>query len=123
LDYTINPQWKVAGVFVYATGNSITLPEQRYIVEGLVTNVYGDRNGYRMADYHRADISFTYTSQKKRNYDSHWVFSVYNLYNRANPYFLYFDTEGSPVDGTLQVSAKQVSLFPILPSFTWNFKF
>jgi len=123
LDYTINKQWKVAGVFVYATGNSITLPVQSYIIEGLITNVYGERNGYRMADYHRADISFTYTPKKEREWDSHWVFSVYNLYNRANPYFLYFDTEGSPIDGTLQVSAKQVSLFPIIPSFTWNFKF
>lgn len=124
VDYTINDKWKMGGVFVYATGNSITLPTQTYILEGQVTSLYGDRNGFRMDPYHRADISFTYTpEQKRKNLENHWVFSVYNLYNRANPYFIFFDTEGSPVDGTLEVSAKQISLFPILPSFTWNFKF
>jgi hypothetical protein len=81
-----------------------------------------------MADYHRADISATFTPKKKeknknKKTDNSWVFSVYNIYNRANPYFLFFDTEGSLSEGTLQVQAKQISLFPILPSFTWNFKF
>lgn len=48
---------------------------------------------------------------------------MYNVYNRANPYFIYFDNEGNVGDGSLQVVAKQVSLFSILPSITWNFKF
>ena len=128
IDYTLNEKWRLGGVFVYATGNSISLPIQRYIVEGLITDLYGSRNGYRMADYHRADISATFTPKKKakninKKYEGSWVFSIYNLYNRANPYFLFFDTEGSIDDGTLQIQAKQISLFPILPSFTWNFKF
>ena len=124
LDYKINDKWNMGGVFVYATGNAITLPSQTYFLEGQITSLYGERNSFRMDPFHRADISFTYTPEKKReNLENHWVFSVYNLYNRANPYFIFFDTEGSPVDGTLQVSAKQISLFPILPSFTWNFKF
>jgi hypothetical protein len=124
LDYTINEKWRLGGVFVYATGNAISLPIQRYMLEGLITDLYGERNGFRMSDYHRADISATYTPEQKReNLESSWVFSIYNLYNRANPYFLFFDTEGSLTDGSLQVNAKQISLFPILPSFTWNFKF
>jgi hypothetical protein len=45
------------------------------------------------------------------------------VYNRMNPYFIYFDTEGDFTQGTFKVSAKQVSLFPVLPSVTWNFKF
>ena len=101
------------------------------MIEGLITDLYGARNGYRMADYHRADISATFTpdrSKKKRSRkrqlsENSWVFSIYNLYNRANPYFIFFDTEGSLADGSLEVNAKQISLFPILPSFTWNFKF
>ena len=124
IDYTINEKWRLGGVFVYATGNAISLPIQRYMLEGRITDLYGDRNGFRMSDYHRADISATYTpKQKRENLESSWVFSIYNLYNRANPYFLFFDTEGSLTDGSLQVNAKQISLFPILPSFTWNFKF
>ena len=124
IDYTLNEKWRFGGVFVYATGNAISLPIQRYVIEGRITDLYGDRNGFRMSDYHRADISATYTPEQKReNLESSWVFSIYNLYNRANPYFLFFDSEGSVTDGSLQINAKQISLFPILPSFTWNFKF
>ena len=61
LDYTLSKKWRFGGAFVYATGNSLTLPVQRYIFEGRITDVYGSRNGYRMAPYHRADISATYT--------------------------------------------------------------
>ena len=52
-----------------------------------------------------------------------WNFSIYNLYNRQNVYFIYFDEEGSYEEGTLKLTAKQVSIFPILPTITWNFKF
>jgi hypothetical protein len=71
------------------------------------------------------DLSATYTPtpKKKRSYQSYWVFSIYNVYCRLNPYFIYFDQSGSPYSGTLKVSAQQVSLFPILPAVTWNFKF
>jgi hypothetical protein len=58
-----------------------------------------------------------------RRFRSNWNFSVYNLYNRMNPYFIYFGNEGSVAEGTLQIKAYQVSLFPILPSVTWNFEF
>ncbi|MDA0569335.1 MAG: TonB-dependent receptor, partial [Bacteroidetes bacterium] len=53
IDYTLNEKWRFGGVFVYATGNSISLPIQRYMVEGRITDLFGSRNGYRMADYHR----------------------------------------------------------------------
>ena len=83
-----------------------------------------------MAPYHRADVSATYTpdpakSTKKRDIrrESSWTFGVYNLYNRLNPYFIYFSNEGDLTSGTLDLQANQVSLFPIIPSVTWNFKF
>ena len=130
LDYTLSKQWRFGGAFVYATGNSLTLPVQRYIFEGRITDVYGARNGFRMAPYHRADVSATYTpdpakSKKKGDLrrESSWTFGVYNLYNRMNPYFIYFSNEGDLNAGTLDLQANQVSLFPIIPSVTWNFKF
>lgn len=58
-----------------------------------------------------------------KNFQSSWTFSVFNAYNRYNPYFIYFDTQGNLLDGNFKVQAKQVSLFPVLPSVTWNFKF
>lgn len=58
-----------------------------------------------------------------KNFSESWTFSVFNAYNRHNPYFIYFDTKGSILNGDFTVQAKQVSLFPVLPSVTWNFKF
>jgi hypothetical protein len=128
LIYNLNDHWTFGTVFVYGTGNAITIPTQRYIIEGDVVFDYGPRNGYRMPPYHRADVSVTYTCKrktlgKKISYQNNWNFSVYNIYNRHNPYFIFFDTEGSVEEGSLKVTAKQVSLFPILPSVTWNFNF
>ena len=126
VDWTPSERWNFGAVFIYATGNTLTLPVQRYFLEGLVTDVYGTRNGYRMIPYHRADVSATFFPKKNdqnRKVERRWVFSVYNLYNRANPYFLFFDNEGDLLEGSLEIQAKQVSLFPILPSVSWNFAF
>lgn len=121
--YELNPKWKVGGVFVYGTGNATSLPERFYIIEGVLTQEFSKINQYRLEPYHRLDLSATYTPQPKkdRKLKSHWVFSIYNVYSRLNPYFIYFDQSGSPYDGSLKVEARQVSLFPILPSVTWNF--
>ncbi len=122
--YELNSQWKLGGVFIYATGNATSLPERFYVIDGVLTQEYSAINKYRLPSYHRLDLSATYTPQKKnKKFQSSWVFSVYNLYNRKNPYFIYFDQSGSPYNGTLAIQAKQVSLFPALPSVTWNFKF
>lgn len=138
LNYDLNDKWQFGTAFVYATGNAITLPVERYFYEGYIVDVYGERNSFRMAPYHRVDLSATYTPAKQkeitdpetgetvfedRRFESSWAFSIYNVYNRANPYFIYFGNEGQLSEGTLQIQAYQVSLFPILPSVTWNFKF
>ena len=62
---------------------------------------------------------------KKKKFESNWSLSIYNLYNRQNPYFIYFDIENNlgEEDGSIELKAKQVSLFPIIPSISWNFKF
>ena len=123
--YELNDKWKFGSVFVYGTGNATSLPERFYIINGVLTQEFSKVNQYRLAPYHRIDLSATYTPKPKklRKIKSQWVLSVYNTYSRLNPYFVYFDQSGNPYDGSLTVEARQVSLFPILPSVTWNFKF
>ena len=138
--FQINKRVNIGAVFVYATGNSISLPERRWfsLEENRIITVWSKRNQYRLNPYHRLDISLTINSKpfkKKVNIEtskvekvnkkvtSSWNFSIYNAYNRANPYFIFFDFSGDPLQGTAEFGASQVSLFPILPSVTWNFKF
>jgi hypothetical protein len=122
--YELTPKWRLGSVFVYGTGNTTSLPVRFYFVEGVLTQEYSKLNQYRLAPYHRLDISATYTPKpnSKKRFQSSWVFSIYNIYSRLNPYFVYFDQDGSLLNGDLKIEAKQVSLFPILPSVTWNFK-
>ncbi|GAA4330732.1 TonB-dependent receptor [Flaviaesturariibacter amylovorans] len=123
--YELSPKWKFGGVFVFGTGNTTSLPERFYIINGVLTQEYSKVNQYRLKPYHRMDLSATWTPKpfKTGRYKSHWVFSIYNVYSRLNPYFIYFDQQGSPLTNDLKVQAKQVSLFPIIPAVTWNFKF
>jgi len=122
LMYEPNKKWRMAATFVYGTGQTTTLPIGRYFVNGQIVNQYGERNSYRMQPYHRMDISATYIFPKTKFY-SDITISVYNVYNRMNPYFIYYDVDGDVSSGNLEVQAKQSSLFPVLPSLTWNFKF
>jgi len=131
LQYQINERVNIGGVFVYATGNSLSLPERRWfsVEENRIITVWSKRNAFRLDAYHRADISITIDAKKLNRYGikkkviSSWNISVYNVYNRANPYFIFFDATGDPSQGSVDFNANQVSLFPILPSVTWNFKF
>jgi hypothetical protein len=138
LKFNLNKHWEFGAAFVYASGNSITLPESRYVIENRIVNQYGPRNDARMADYNRLDVSVTYTPDNAkqvpnpvtgelewvdRKFKSRFNFSIYNVYNRANPYFVYFDNDVDAQNGTVTTEAKQVSLFPILPAITWNFEF
>jgi hypothetical protein len=136
--YKLNERWTFSTAFIYATGNTLTLPTSWYIQEQNLLYNYGERNSTRMAPYHRLDISATLYSKPtkkhtdpvtnievdvKKKFRSNWAFSVYNVYNRANPFFLYVDNDGSFAAGDVKISVKQVSLFPIIPSVTWNFEF
>lgn len=121
--YELNKKWTFSVVWVYATGNAMTIPISRYFIEGNIVNEYGERNAYRMKPYHRLDLSVTYYFKKKKNFEHNLNFSVFNAYNRYNPYYIYFETTGNINDFKLETKAKQVSLFPVLPSVTWNFKF
>ncbi len=137
MNYEISEKWTLGAVWVYATGNAMTLPQTRFFLVGptastqVITNptvfggVYnepGPRNSFRMASYHRLDISATWKRKKTRKFESSWNFAIFNVYNRYNPYFIYFN-DSVDKDGNFKIQAKQVSLFPILPSVTYNFKF
>ncbi len=123
--YELNKKWKFSATFVYGTGNAVTLPQRFYVIDGILTQEYSRINQYRLPSYHRLDLSAVLTPKKNegRKWKSEWVFSVYNVYSRKNPYFIYFDQSGNALDGSLRIQAKQVSIFPIIPAFTWNFKF
>jgi hypothetical protein len=123
--YQLNKKWKLSGVFVYGSGNAVSLPERFYVIGGVLTQEYSKINQYRLAPYHRMDLSATLTPRSRPNqrWQQSWVFSIYNVYSRLNPYFIYFSQDGSPYDGSLTIKTEQVSLFPIIPAVTWNFKF
>lgn len=138
MNYKISEKWTAGAVFVYATGNTLTLPVAWYLHDGDVVFEYGDRNGTRMPAFHRLDFSMTWfdkptkpvldaataeIKQVKKRFRQNVNFSVYNVYNRQNPFFVYVTTEGSPNTGDLKLALRQVSLFPIIPSITWNFNF
>lgn len=131
-NYRLSPKWEASGVFVYGTGNALTMPTGRFSYNlgydayrrapiFTTINQYDGINDYRMPAYHRMDIAFTYTPkpQSTRRFKSSWNFSLYNLYNRYNPYFIYLDTD----DSEQKIQGKKVFLFPIMPGVTWNFKF
>jgi hypothetical protein len=84
---------------------------------GGTTIIYGDRNDYRMAAYHRGDVSIKFMKEKKRH-DRAWIISVYNVYNRKNPFYITTDQ-----DAAGYTKFKQISLFPIIPSISYQFKF
>jgi hypothetical protein len=121
--YELSKKWTFSGTFVFATGNAMTLPEYKYIIEGNVITGYGPTNAFRMPAYHRLDLSATYTAKKTDKYESSWNFSVFNVYNRANPFYIYFEITGNVYNYNLEITPRQISLFPILPSVSWSFKF
>jgi hypothetical protein len=123
LSYAAGKRWKFGLVWVYGTGRPITLPLQRYVFENQVSNLYSRRNAVRLEPYHRLDLSATLVLRSKRFSESALVFALFNAYSRLNPFFLYFDYSGALSNNTLNIQAKQVSLFPIIPSVTWNFAF
>lgn len=127
LTYDILPnKLSISAVWVYATGNTMTVPLGFYLFNGSTVEEYGERNGYRLAPYHRLDLSVDWLIAKRKHFETSLNFSIYNVYNRKNPFFIFYETETN-VDvsqGVFEISTKayQMSLIPILPSITWNFK-
>ena len=119
--------------FVFASGQPLTAPVSKYFYNGEWQTNYNaqERNNFRLPAYHRADIGVTLKGKEKPNkrLKSNWNFSVYNVYNRENPYALYFreintgDLDKFPDAQVGNTAAFQTTLFKIIPAITWNFEF
>ncbi|MDI9873592.1 MULTISPECIES: TonB-dependent receptor [Flectobacillus] len=123
--YEINKKWSFGANFAYITGVPYTLPEQQFVVEGQVYPYIpaGTRGNFRVPAYHRLDVSATKKNKKALfgKGESEWVFSIYNLYNRRNPFSIYTrPNETNPA----QTEAVQLSIIgSFVPAVTYNFKF
>jgi hypothetical protein len=118
--YDLNDRWSFSATWVYYTGNAVTFPSGKYIIENSYINYYTDRNGYRMPAYHRLDLNATLGPKRKRKWESFWDFSIYNVYARKNAYSITFRTKENAPNIT---EAVKLYLFSIVPTVTYNFKF
>jgi hypothetical protein len=125
LQYKLNEKWTFGSVFVYGSGAAFNLPTHLVFFSGTQAQYYEDdyRNKYRLIPYHRLDLSATWTQKKTAKMESVWNFSIYNVYNRFNQYIVYLDVEGDVQGNGLKIQPKQITVFPLIPSVTWNFKF
>lgn len=119
--YDLNRKWQFNANFIFQTGLPTTFPTGQYRFENLTIPVYSPRNSNRLPTYHRLDISATYVPNKKPDskIKSSWNFGIYNVYNRMNALSLSFRKN----DDTGNNEAVRLSLFGIIPSVTYNFKF
>jgi hypothetical protein len=124
VNHELNNRISLGANFVYATGEAYTEASQRYEILGSnqPSIYYGARNGARLPDYHRMDLSITINRKKMPNViyknESNWVISIYNVYGRKNAYTLSYenDKNGNPI-------IQKWYLFTFVPSVTYNFKF
>lgn len=134
--YDFSKRLTFSATFVYGSGDLRWLPSGRWAFQDVygssfesVVPDFQDRNNFRLPAYHRLDLGLVWKFFPKWG-ESDLTFSVVNAYDRRNTFFIYFEPEFVEVgDGNNtfrvpdRVVARQVSLFPILPSVTWNFKF
>lgn len=122
-NYELSPRLELGTAFVFGSGRQFTPAESFVFIENKLNILYADRNSSQLPNYHRLDISLNYTPKKKKEFKkftSTWNLSVYNAYNRKNPFFIYYDSTIEA--GTSSLQAYQVTIFPIIPSISWNFK-
>lgn len=135
-NYTISPKLAFGANWVYNTGNAVTYPKGKYFLEGKEVPFYApdERNRNRLPDYHRLDLSLTYTPKphKPKRWHGSWNVSVYNAYFRKNPVIMQFrEVVNDNPSRTLMeepiVEKREIKpvkiFFPIMPSLTYNFYF
>ncbi|MCS6904174.1 MAG: TonB-dependent receptor [Bacteroidia bacterium] len=144
LGYQVSKRLNLSATFTFRTGEAITLPKSRFFLRdiqgvrnvvftrdstgrfiidpGVIIPEYQERNSFRLPVYHRLDLSATWKFKPKKG-ESDINISIYNVYNRANPFFLYFDEDRNAQRITTSITGRIIALFPIIPSITYNFKF
>jgi hypothetical protein len=131
--YEINKRWSMSSNFIYTSGTPTTFPTSRYTEQGILipVNATNSRNNVTLPSYNRLDLAFTlqgkeYKDGFKRKNRDYWVFSVYNLYARKNPFSIYFaQADSRTLPGQPLVSqAHQISIIgTIVPAISYNLKF
>lgn len=117
--YNINRTWALSGSWVYSSGHPLTAPDVKYEIDNATCYYFSRRNAYKTPPTHRLDVSATYTHTGRR-FTYQWAFGIYNLYNRLNPFIVYFEDDSSHPAGTRAV---QQALYGILPSVSYTLKF
>lgn len=119
--YEINNKLRAGATFVYATGSRLNLPRSWYIIDGKVVLEFEGYNDFVMPAYHRIDLSLNYKLPRWHKIDSSLTLAIYNAYNRANPFQVYYSTlqgEGGEYDYQIKMNY----LLPILPTVSWTFR-
>ncbi|QQX75714.1 MULTISPECIES: TonB-dependent receptor [Aequorivita] len=119
--YQLTTKWSFGANFIFQTGIPTTYPEGQYEYNGVVVPVYEARNNSRLPAFHRMDLSATWTPKPEstKRWKGEWVFSIYNVYNRKNAASVSFRENTD----TGKNEAVRLSIFGIIPSVTYNFKF
>ncbi len=119
--YRLNDKWSFAANVVFQTGRPVTYPNSQYSYEDVSIASYAPRNSDRLPAYHRLDLSVNYKPNKKPNarLKGEWVLGIYNAYARKNAAQISF---GQNIDTGVN-EATRLSIFGIVPSITYNFKF
>ena len=131
--YELSDRWTLSSNFTFLSGTPATFPTSRFEMQEYLIphNAFATRNNFRIPDYHRLDISATWygkkfrKGQERKNRD-YWVFGVYNLYARRNPFSIYFSqgTERQPIGSPIETFATRVSIIgTIIPAVSYNFEF
>jgi hypothetical protein len=144
--YKLSPKIKLSATWVYNTGNALTVPHGFYygnvsastdirtrVVGDTFTNeivterinripYHGSRNSFRAESYHRLDIAIQFHKKKER-YERYWEFGLFNAYSRRNPLYYYIETSNDPSSTGQRTRLQKKSLFPIIPSVSYNIKF
>lgn len=130
LFYDLTDRWTLSGNFTFTTGTPATFPTSRIELDDYIIphNATGERNNVRIPNYHRLDLAATLAGKKKdgKRWSGDWVFSVYNVYNRRNPFSIFFRQQqirpasGEPVNTD---AVKFSVIGSVVPSVSYNFKF
>lgn len=127
VNYKISRRFTFSSNFTYSTGRPATFPEVKYQIGSTEVVYFSDRNKYRLPDYHRLDLAITYEGglKKVQKWRSNWVFSVYNVYGRHNPFSVYYNRQQPTQFNNYQTYALyKFSIIGVpIPSFTYNFWF
>jgi outer membrane cobalamin receptor len=132
LSFRASESWEISAAWVYGTGQAYTMPTGQYSFDDISSNYpyyfgnekyqYTDRNGFRLPSYHRLDVNFIH-SFEWFSLPFQFYISVYNVYNRKNPFAWYITSEWDSDSISPKKVLKQISLFPIIPTIGLNFKF